>query len=70
MSEEVMDIDIERLRSDLCDYFGTAMNSVSYLAITELTKVESAGDFELVDIALENGVDLQKYFIKTNKISR
>ena len=70
MNEEIMNIDTEKLRNDLYDYFGIAFNNVSYLAIAELINVERASDFELVNIALENGFDLQNYLIDTNKRSR
>lgn len=54
-------IDYEKLRKDLIDYFGTAM-SFSPMAIMDLSRVESASDDELVDIAKRNGFDLTKYF--------
>ena len=54
-------IDYEKLRKDLIDYFGTAM-SFSPMAIMDLSRVESASDDELVEIAKINGFDLTKYF--------
>lgn len=53
-------MDIERLRDDLIDYFGTAamFNPVAYMNVSE---VERATDEELIDIALQNGFDLSKY---------
>lgn len=54
-------IDYEKLRKDLIDYFGTAM-SFSPMAIMDLSRVESASDDELVEIAKRNGFDLTKYF--------
>ena len=53
-------IDYEKLRKDLIDYFGTAM-SFSPMAIMDLSRVESASDDELVEIAKRNGFDLNKY---------
>lgn len=68
MYEEIYDI--EHLRKDLCDYFGTAMINVSWLAITELTNVETASSDELINIALKNNFNLDKYLIKDNKFYR
>ena len=59
-----MTIDIENLRKDLINYFGTAM-SFNPMAMMDLTKVESASPEELVMIAQKNGFDLSDYEIKT-----
>lgn len=53
-------IDYEKLRKDLIDYFGTAM-SFSPMAIMDLSRVESASDDELVEIAKRKNFDLNKY---------
>ena len=53
-------IDYEKLRKDLIDYFGTAM-SINPMAIMDLSRVESASDYELVEIAKRNNFDLNKY---------
>ena len=57
-----MNIDIDRLRRDLIDYFGSAMN-YNPLAIIELTKVERATPQELINIAISNNIDLDDYII-------
>ena len=57
------EIDVNRLRRDLMDYYGTAMFGASSLAMMELSKVERASDREIVEMAQENGVDLRKYII-------
>ena len=57
------EIDVDRLRRDLKDYYGTAMFNASPLAVMELSKVERASDREIVEMALKNGVDLRKYII-------
>ena len=54
-------IDIDKLRQDLIDYFGTAMNIVSPLAIISLEKVETANEEEIIKIALENNFNLNEY---------
>lgn len=63
-----MEIDIEKLRKDLIDYYGTAMFNASPLAIIELTKVENASPQELINIALKNNFDLTKYETNNKKI--
>lgn len=57
------EIDVDRLRRDLKDYYGTAMFNASPLAVMELSKVERASDREIVEMAQKNGVDLRKYII-------
>lgn len=57
------EIDIERLRRDLIDYFGTAMYNGSPQAIIELSKVENASPNELISIAINNGFDINDYVI-------
>ena len=59
-------IDIEKLRKDLIDHFTAAMFIVSPVAMMDLTKVENATDEELIEIAISNKFNLEKY-TKTNK---
>ena len=56
-------INIQKLRKDLVDYFGTAMFGVSPIAMMELSKVESASEEELLEIANENGFDIEDYYL-------
>ena len=44
-------IDVNRLRRDLMDYFGTAMFSASPLAVLDLSRLERASDVEVVKLA-------------------
>lgn len=55
-----IDIDYEKLRSDLIDYYGSAM-MYNPMAVVELGIVESASFDKLIDIAIQNGFDLNKY---------
>ena len=55
--------DYERLRRELIDYFGTAMVNASFMAVSDLTRIERASDEELLKIAMECGVDLNKYLV-------
>lgn len=59
-----MTIDIESLRKDLIDYFGSAM-SFNPLAMSDLIKVENSSPEELIKIAQDNNFDLEDYEIKT-----
>lgn len=56
-----MNIDIEYLRKDLKDYYGTAMFNASPLAIMDLSKVEKAGEQELIRMAQAAGLNLNRY---------
>lgn len=58
------EIDIAKLRSDLIDYFGSAMFSGLPMAIVNLSDVEVANPQKLVEIALKNGFDLNKYLVE------
>ena len=60
-----MNIDIEKLREDLIDYFGTAMFNASPLAMIELSKIEKASNQEIIKIAIDNNFDLNEYVIYT-----
>ena len=59
-----IEIDIERLRNDLINYYGTAMFNSSPLAIIELSKIENASSEELIQIAQNNNFNLEKYISK------
>lgn len=57
------EIDVNQLRKDMKDYYGTAMFNGFSMAVMELSKVERLSDQELVELAQKNGVDLRKYII-------
>ncbi len=56
-----VEIDIDRLRRDMKDYYGTAMFNASPMAVLDLSRVERASDMEIVEMAQKNGVDLSDY---------
>ena len=56
-------IDVDRLRSDLMDYYGTAMVGGFPMAALDLAKIERASDSEIVRIAEKNGFNLRKYIV-------
>ena len=57
-------IDIDRLRDDLEDYFGTAAFSGNPQAIIELEKVKRASDQQVISIAQRCGFNVNNYIEK------
>ena len=56
-----MEIDYKRLRSDLKDYYGTAMFKGFPTAMFEISAIEKADGEELICIATKLGFDLERY---------
>lgn len=65
MNISIEDIDVNRLRNDLIDYYGSA-SLYSPQAIIDLSKVENASPYELVMIAINNNFDLEDYINQRN----
>ena len=61
-----MEIDVERLRYDLLEYFGTAMN-IFPQAVVDLSIIQNASPEQLINIALNNNFDLSSYIIGKSK---
>ncbi len=55
------EIDIDKLRQDLIDYYTAAMFMVSPVALVDLTEVENADSEKVKKIALDNGFNLDNY---------
>ena len=55
------DIDVNRLRRDMKDNYGTAMFNGFPMAIMDVTKVEKATDQEIISMARKQNIDLSKY---------
>ena len=55
-----MNIDYNKLRSDLIDYFGTSIN-YNPMVIVEIEEVQKASNEELIEYALRYGFDLSNY---------
>lgn len=55
------EIDYEKLRNDLIDYYGTASYNGFPMAIIELSNVENASYEELINIAIKNNFNLNNY---------
>ena len=47
--------DVEQLRNDLKDYYGTAMFGGFPMAMIELSQVERASDEEVINMAKDKG---------------
>lgn len=60
-------IDYDRLRNDLLNYFYSLAFTVNMAAVLESDRVKKASQSELVSIALENGFNLEDYTIKVLK---
>ena len=69
MDDNYENINIEELRKDLTDYFGTAMFTFP-VAMMDLIDAEKASGDELIQIALNNGFNLDNYFDDTYKYTR
>ena len=54
-------IDYKNLRSDLENYYGTAMFSGAGIAMSDLSKVDRASEDKLIEIAKREKIDLSKY---------
>ena len=54
------DINYEKLRSDLINYYGTAI-AYNPMAIVELSEVKCASNEKLIQIARKNGFSLENY---------
>ena len=58
-----VEIDVNRLRRDMKDDYGTAMFNGFPIAVMDVGNVERLSDRELVELAQKKGVDLRKYVI-------
>ena len=59
---EIDEIDIEKLRSDLINYFEGAYFVGGFgAALIDISEIERASDYQVVQIAVNNNFDLNKY---------
>ena len=56
-----IDINTDKLRKDMIDNYGTAMFNGFPMAIMDLSKVEKASEQELIRMAKNQGVNLDRY---------
>lgn len=57
------DINIEKQRRDLIDYFGSAINCGYPQLIIEISNIENMTNEELINYAINNGFDINDYVI-------
>ena len=56
-------IDVDRLRRDIKDYYGTAMFNAAPISVMDLSQIERASDLEIIEIAQRNGIDISDYIV-------
>ena len=56
-----MEIDFERLRTDLIDYFGTGMISGIGALSINISVIKRASNDKLIEIAINNNFNLENY---------
>ncbi len=56
----MLEKDIEEIRSELMDYYGTAMVNGFPMAVVDLSKIESMNENELCELAEELGLISKK----------
>ena len=61
MNINIDEIDIERLRKGLIEFYTGVMYKISPIAMSDIDKIEHASDEELVNIAIKNHVNLEEY---------
>lgn len=61
MAKQEYNLDVEGLRRDLKDRFGTAIHSGFPMAVVDLSKAERATPQELLEMAQEQGLDIRDY---------
>ena len=64
-----MEIDIERLREDLINYFGTAIGLFP-IAVMNLCEVQTCSVERLIQIAINNNFDLNDYAVNSRTQKR
>lgn len=66
-----MNIDFDRLRKDLIDYYGTAFIAGGFgAAAIEVNNIYEASNDELIDKARMAGFCLDNYIIEEEKVKR
>lgn len=58
---DISEIDTDRLRDDLCDYYGTGAFALSPAMFEKAERVRRMSDEELVRTAVREGLDIRKY---------
>jgi hypothetical protein len=67
MQINIDNIDVDKIRQELINYYTFAIFKVSPIAMTDLSIVETASDEEILKIAVKNNLDLNS-FIKSSRV--
>lgn len=63
----IEDIDVEKLRNDIINYYQSAMFMVSSIAMMDMQQAQSASDEWIIKKAIELKFDLNKYIKQISK---
>ena len=63
MEIDINDYDIDAIRSDLEDYYGTAMVNASPFAMVDLINLSNKSDYEIITMAINIGINIDNYYI-------
>ena len=63
MDIDMNDYDIDSIRDDLEDYFGTAMVNSSPFAMVDLIDLSTKSDYEILSMAINMGINIDNYRI-------
>ena len=61
MEINIDDYDINALRNELEDYYGTAMINASPFATVDLINLDNKSDYEILVMAINIGINIDNY---------
>ena len=67
MEIDVSEYDVDAIRRDLEDYYGTAMVNVSPFAMVDLIDLSNKSDYEIIVMAKNIGLNINNYNIGKSK---
>lgn len=63
VKEVIMKINIDKLKDEIIDYYGTAMYNDLAPALLDLLDCEGLSDEELIELATSLGINISKYIL-------
>ena len=63
MEINMNDYDIDAIRNDLENYYGTAYVNVSPVAMVDLINLDNKSDYEIICMAINMGINLDNYYV-------